>query len=121
MLSSLCHKKKSKEQSENNWQIYDRNHYIVYSGIAVIYLLVFRLMLLFLWQSELNISLVFVLFESHKQPYIPSEEVDYDNCYKKSQETMVFSGCQKLTSAMKLRTEKWWYISNLMLYTGKYS
>ena len=26
----------------------------------------------------------------------------------KSQETTVFSGCQKLTSAMKLRPEKWW-------------
>ena len=28
---------------------------------------------------------------------------------KKSLETMVFSGCQKLTSAMKLRPEKWCY------------
>ena len=26
----------------------------------------------------------------------------------KSQEAMVFSGRQKLTSAMKLRPEKWW-------------
>ena len=36
-----------------------------------------------------------------------SEEVDYDyDYYEKSQETTVFSGRQKLTSAMKLRPEK---------------
>ena len=47
----------------------------------------------------------------------PSEEVDDDenDDYKiiiiivnKSQETTVFSGGQKLTSAMKLMPEKWW-------------
>ena len=35
---------------------------------------------------------------------LTSEEVD-DNCYE-SQETTFFSGCHKLTSAMKLRPEK---------------
>ena len=39
----------------------------------------------------------------------------------KSQETMDFSGCQKLTSVMKLRPEKWWQTSNLMLYKSKSS
>ena len=44
----------------------------------------------------------------------PSEEVDYDNYYidDNSQETTVFGGRQKLTSAMKLRPEKRWYTSN---------
>ena len=36
----------------------------------------------------------------------------------KSQETMVLHGRQKLTSAIKLRLEKRWLISNSMLYTG---
>ena len=35
----------------------------------------------------------------------PSEEVD-ENDYYKLQETTLFSGCQKLTSTMKLRPEK---------------
>ena len=34
---------------------------------------------------------------------------------------MIFSGRQKLTSAMKLRPEKLWQTSNLILYTGKSS
>ena len=34
----------------------------------------------------------------------------------KSQETTVFSGRQKFTSAMNLRPEKCWETSNLMLY-----
>ena len=38
-----------------------------------------------------------------------------------SQETNVFGGRQKMTSAMKLRPEKCWYTSKLMLYTGKSS
>ena len=33
----------------------------------------------------------------------------------KSQESTVFGGRQKLTSAMKQRPEKWWQ----MVYTGK--
>ena len=39
----------------------------------------------------------------------------------KLQETTVCSGRQKLTSTMKLRSEKCWSTSNLMLYTGKSS
>ena len=36
----------------------------------------------------------------------------------KSQETTIFHGRQKLTSTMKLRPEKSWQASSLMLYTG---
>ena len=36
----------------------------------------------------------------------------------KSHETTIFHGRQKLTSVMKLRPEKSWQTSSLMLYTG---
>ena len=39
----------------------------------------------------------------------------------KSQETTIFSGHQKLTFRLKLRPEKLWLTSNLILYTAKSS
>ena len=45
-------------------------------------------------------------------PYIESAIALPD--YDKSQETTLFSGHQKLTSAMKLRPEKLWQTSNLL-------
>ena len=57
----------SVKQQPENWQIYDCNplcsdYSHIFDG--------FHTVIYFMWQSELNISLVFILFSSHKQPYI---------------------------------------------------